>query len=94
MHTVIGKVPDMHTGMVQSLTSLHMVVICIWGFGHQIPICQKLHVRISVDRNLHARIYCKKVLKICIWGSLLANGLCMHMVINTYVPLAVKLLTA
>ncbi len=36
------------------------------------------------DPWLHTRIYCQKFPKNCIWGSLFANGLCMHMVINIY----------
>jgi hypothetical protein len=43
----------MHMGIVQSLTCLHMVIICIWGFGHQTPICKNLHMRISIDPRLH-----------------------------------------
>ncbi len=41
---------------------LHMVIVCIWGFGHQIPICKNLHMRIPVDPSLHTGIYCFKLL--------------------------------
>ncbi len=47
----------MHMGIVQSLTHLQMVCVCIWGFGHQIPICKNLHMGIPV----------------CIWGSITKN---------------------
>jgi hypothetical protein len=40
--------PRMHMGIVQSLTHLQMVFVCIWGFGHQIPICKFLHMGIPV----------------------------------------------
>ncbi len=36
---------------------LHMVVVCIWGFGHQIPICKKMHMGTSFDPRLNMEIY-------------------------------------
>jgi hypothetical protein len=76
--------PCMHTGIVQSLTHLQMVFVCIWGFGNQIPTCKNLHMRIAFDPCLHMGIYHQKLPKICIWQSPFANGFCLHMVINIY----------
>jgi hypothetical protein len=53
----------MHMGIVQSLTHLHMVIACIWGFSHQIPICKILHMGIPV----------------CIRGSIPKNRQNFHM---------------
>jgi hypothetical protein len=50
-------------GIVQSLIYLHMVVVCIWGFGHQIPKCKHLHMGIPV----------------CIRGSITKNCPKFHM---------------
>ncbi len=66
----------MHMGMVQSLTRLHMVLVCIWGFGHQIPICKHLHMGIPVCKqgsitknrqNLHMVTPRLQMFVDCIW---------------------------
>ncbi len=44
------------------------------------------------DPHLHTGIYHKKIPKICIWGSLFANGHYLQMVINIYRPITPKLL--
>jgi hypothetical protein len=45
------------------------------------------------DPHLHTGIYHQKSPIICIWGSLFANGCCMHMVINIHAPIVVQPLT-
>ncbi len=73
--------PHTHMWIVQSLICLQMIFVCIWGFGHQIPMCKNLHMGISFNPRLHKGSYHQNLPKICIWQSLFAI-FCLHMVIN------------